>query len=186
MNRREVLRALAAFPLVGSVPGLARAAAKTNAPLAAIQQNWKDLLAKEANVAMSTAPIQKTEAEWKEALPGQQFFVLRKEATERPFTSSLNDEKRAGVFVCAGCTLPLFTSQMKFDSGTGWPSFFTSIPGHLATKQDVLLIVPRTEYHCVRCGGHQGHVFDDGPPPTGQRWCNNGVALKFIPASGRA
>ena len=186
MNRREVLRALAALPLAGAAPSLARAAAKTNASLAATQQNWKNLLAKDANVAMSTAPIQKTEAEWKEALPGQQFFVLRKEATERPFTSPLNDEKRAGVFVCAGCTLPLFTSEMKFESGTGWPSFFTSIPGHLATKQDFLLIAPRTEYHCVRCGGHQGHVFDDGPPPTGQRWCNNGVALKFIPASGRA
>src|SRR6266516_3433187 len=113
MNRREILRALAALSLVGAGAGHARAAAKTNASVATIQQNWKNLLAKDANVATSTAPIQKTEAEWKEALPGQQFFVLRKEATERPFSSPLNDEKRAGVFVCAGCTLPLFTSEMK-------------------------------------------------------------------------
>jgi peptide-methionine (R)-S-oxide reductase len=98
----------------------------------------------------------------------------------------LNDEKRSGVYVCAGCSLPLFTSAMKFDSGTGWPSFFTTIPGAFATKKDNFLIYTRTEYHCVRCGGHHGHVFDDGPPPTGQRWCNNGVALRFIPKSGKA
>jgi peptide-methionine (R)-S-oxide reductase len=178
---------LAALPLFAAGTWrLASAAATKDASLASIQQNWKMLLAKDANVADSTAPIQKTEAEWKASLPSQPFLVLRKEATERAFTSPLNDEKRAGVFVCAGCTLPLFTSQMKFDSGTGWPSFFTSIPGRLATKQDFQLIVPRTEYHCVRCGGHQGHIFDDGPAPTGQRWCNNGVALSFIPATGKA
>ena len=109
-----------------------------------------------------------------------QFSVLRHEGTERPFTSPLNEEKHPGVFVCAACALPLFSSQMKFESGTGWPSFFTLIPGSLATKQDLLLVLPRTEYHCVRCAGHQGHVFDDGPPPTGLRYCNNGVALRFI------
>ena len=107
--------------------------------------------------------------------------MLRHEGTEHPFTSPLNSEKRPGVFVCAGCALPLFTSQMKYDSGTGWPSFFTLIPDRLATKQDLKMILPRTEYHCVRCGGHQGHVFDDGPPPTGLRYCNNGVALRFVP-----
>ena len=127
-----------------------------------------------------------SDEEWRKLLTPSQYAVLRKEGTERPFTSPLNDEKRRGLFVCAGCALPHFTSEMKFDSGTGWPSFFTSIPGHLATRQDYLLIVPRTEYHCVRCGGHQGHVFDDGPPPTGQRWCNNGVAQRFIPATGKA
>jgi len=190
MKRRTMLGALAAAPLgVATIgwTGLVTAAdTKPGRPLAEIQQNWQTLLAKGADVAQSTAPIQRTEAEWKQSLPEPQFAVLRKEATERPFSSALNDEKRAGVFVCAGCTLPLFTSQMKFDSGTGWPSFFTSIPGHLATKQDLQLILPRTEYHCTRCGGHQGHVFDDGPPPTGQRWCNNGLALKFIPTTGKA
>jgi peptide-methionine (R)-S-oxide reductase len=107
--------------------------------------------------------------------------VLREESTERAGTSALNEEKRAGVFVCAGCGLPLFTSEMKYESGTGWPSFFTSIPGAFETKKDYFLIYPRTEYHCIRCGGHHGHLFDDGPPPTGQRWCNNGVALRFLP-----
>ncbi len=190
MKRREILAALAAVPVSAVALGWSRigAAAETkNAPpLADIRDHWETLLAKGADVAQSTAPLQRTEAEWMQSLPGPQFAVLRKEATERPFSSALNDEKRAGVFVCAGCTLPLFTSQMKFDSGTGWPSFFTSIPGHLATKQDFQLIVPRTEYHCVRCGGHQGHVFDDGPRPTGERWCNNGLALKFIPTTGKA
>ena len=154
--------------------------------LAGIAAYARNLFALGAHVGAEKFEVSKTEAEWKQSLPEPQFAVLRKEATERPFSSALNDEKRAGVFVCAGCTLPLFTSQMKFDSGTGWPSFFTSIPGHLATKQDLQLILPRTEYHCTRCGGHQGHVFDDGPPPTGQRWCNNGLALKFIPTTGKA
>jgi peptide-methionine (R)-S-oxide reductase len=93
----------------------------------------------------------------------------------------LNAEKRPGVFVCAGCNLPLFTSAMKYESGTGWPSFFTTIPGAFATKTDYRILLPRTEYHCIRCSGHQGHVFNDGPRPTGERWCNNGVALRFIP-----
>jgi peptide-methionine (R)-S-oxide reductase len=109
------------------------------------------------------------------------YRVLREEGTEPAGSSPLNGEKRAGVFVCAGCSLPLFTSAMKFESGTGWPSFFTTIPGAFATKTDFKMILPRTEYHCVRCGGHHGHVFDDGPAPTGQRYCNNGVALRFVP-----
>ena len=108
--------------------------------------------------------------------------MLREEGTERPFTSPLNNEKRKGTFVCAGCDLPLFESKTKYDSGTGWPSFYDVIPGRVETKIDHKLIYPRTEYHCARCGGHQGHVFDDGPKPTGLRYCNNGVALKFIPA----
>ena len=119
--------------------------------------------------------------DWKHKLTQQQYRVLREEDTERPFSSELNREKRAGNYVCAGCGAALFRSDMKFDSGTGWPSFFKSIPGALATKADRSLFVERTEYHCARCGGHQGHLFEDGPAPTGQRWCNNGVALDFIP-----
>ncbi len=114
-------------------------------------------------------------------LTKEQFDVLRKEGTEPPFTSPLLNEHRAGKFVCAGCGLELFTSQQKYDSGTGWPSFFDVIKGHIETKTDHKLIVPRTEYHCARCGGHQGHVFNDGPAPTGLRYCDNGVALKFVP-----
>ena len=126
--------------------------------------------------------VVKTEDEWRKVLTPQQFSVLRQEGTETPFTSPLNNEKRKGTFVCVACALPLFESRTKFDSGTGWPSFYDHIAGALETKTDVKLIYPRTEYHCARCGGHHGHVFDDGPKPTGLRYCNNGVALKFLAA----
>jgi peptide-methionine (R)-S-oxide reductase len=125
-------------------------------------------------------PIRRSEEEWRKILTREQFAVLRQEATEPAGSSPLDHETREGIYHCAGCDLELFTSKMKFDSGTGWPSFFTTIPGRVGTKTDYKIFVPRTEYHCIRCGGHQGHVFNDGPPPTGERWCNNGVALKFV------
>lgn len=136
-----------------------------------------------ANNNMKKNEIEKltlSEDEWRQRLTPEQFYVLRNEGTERAFTSPLNDEKREGVFVCAGCQLPLFDSATKYDSGTGWPSFFDAKENHLGFKRDFKLFLPRKEYHCARCGGHQGHIFDDGPEPTGLRYCNNGIALQFI------
>lgn len=124
--------------------------------------------------------IDRNDAEWKKRLTPEQYAVLRREGTEAPFTSPLNNEKRSGMYVCVACGLPLFPSKYKFDSGTGWPSFYDVLPGHVETRTDYKLVLPRTEYRCARCGGHHGHVFNDGPAPTGLRYCNNGLALKFI------
>lgn len=127
--------------------------------------------------------MMRSDDEWRKLLTDAQYEVLRKEGTERPGSSPLNGEKRDGVYACAGCGQPLFRSETKYESGTGWPSFFDFIDGAIETKTDYKLVWPRTEYHCSRCGGHQGHVFKDGPEPTGLRYCNNGVALTFLPAN---
>jgi peptide-methionine (R)-S-oxide reductase len=158
MTRRSLLSRLA----VGGL--LARTAAAGAAPAAS--RNDK---------------LELTDAQWRERLTAEQYRVLRREGTEPPFSSMLNGEKRSGTYKCVGCGLSLFTSSMKFDSGTGWPSFFETLPGALDFRTDYQWLLPRTEYHCARCGGHHGHVFDDGPRPTGKRYCNNGVCLKFEP-----
>jgi peptide-methionine (R)-S-oxide reductase len=134
-------------------------------------------------VGMAAAPfaVKKTEAEWRKLLSAEAYEVLFEHGTERPRSSPLNNEKRAGTYICAACNQPLFDAAKKYDSGTGWPSFWAPISGALGTSTDYRAILPRTEYHCSRCGGHQGHVFTDGPQPTGQRYCNNGVALAFVP-----
>ncbi len=131
---------------------------------------------------MKIEKLTKPRTEWRQLLGPEEYAVLFEEATERPHSHPLNEEKRAGTFLCSACALPLFTSDAKFESGTGWPSFTEPVQGNVDKKTDFKLLLPRTEYHCSRCGGHQGHVFNDGPQPTGQRWCNNGLALRFIPA----
>lgn len=131
--------------------------------------------------AAETFPVAYADAEWKRRLTDGQYRVLRRAATEAPWSSPLNDEHRAGTFQCAGCAQPLFSSRTKFDSGTGWPSFWRPLPKAVGTRRDRSLMDDRIEVHCARCGGHLGHVFDDGPPPTGKRYCMNGVAMKFVP-----
>lgn len=130
--------------------------------------------------------ITKSDAEWKRQLTADQYYVLRQEGTERPFSSPLDKEKRAGTFLCAGCQLPLFSSKTKYNSGTGWPSFYAPLPKAVGTSTDTLLGYPRTEVHCRRCGGHLGHVFEDGPRPTGLRYCMNGDAMIFRPGRAQA
>ncbi len=183
MKRRGFLHSIAAIATLGLVSSrdTFAAAAPDKKTLDELQKNWKSLLADGMPEVTATPPLKLSKDEWRKRLSPAAYDVLREEGTERASTSPLNAEKRAGVFVCAGCDLPVFTSAMKYESGTGWPSFFTTIPGAFAKSTDYKLILPRTEYHCAKCGGHHGHVFEDGPQPTGQRWCNNGIALKFIP-----
>jgi peptide-methionine (R)-S-oxide reductase len=140
-----------------------------------------------ANATETTSPgkrfaVTRTDADWRKRLTATQYRILRQHGTEAPFSSPLDKEKRQGIFACAGCDLPLFNAKTKFDSGTGWPSFYAPLTGAVGSSIDRTLMMVRTEVHCNRCGGHLGHVFDDGPPPTGQRFCINGVAMKFIPS----
>ncbi len=158
MNRRHFFTSVAGLGLAVALPAFAKGVA-------------------------AVTHLTKSKSAWKALLPSDRYGVLFEEDTERAFSSPLNNEKRRGIFICAACFLPLFDSAHKFDSGTGWPSFWDVLPGAVGTRKDFRLVWPRTEYHCARCGGHQGHVFDDGPPPTGLRYCNNGLALKFVPGT---
>ncbi len=160
MKRRTVMRSFTTMMLLPLIPACS-----------------SQVVGKAAN---PITPLNKSHDEWRKLLSPRAYQILFEEDTERPESSNLVYEKREGTYLCMACYLPLFKSAHKYESWTGWPSFTEPIPGHIATKLDFKMIKPRTEYHCVRCGGHQGHVFDDGPPPRGERWCNNGYALKFV------
>lgn len=181
VSERLSERPSSATPSVKRRNFIQQALALAVVPAAFGSRSLRDAFAIGSDDSQGVPKLVKSDAAWRQILPRDAYDVLRDEDTERPFSSRLDQEKRAGTFVCAGCYLPLFSSADKFDSGTGWPSFTRPIAGHVATKRDFKLILPRKEYHCARCEGHQGHVFDDGPRPRGERWCNNGVALVFVP-----
>ncbi len=164
MNRRTLLQHLATLAILPLAPACSRAADPSGGASAG-----------------PVVALGKPRQEWRGVVSDAAYAVLFEENTEPSGSSPLNSEHRDGMFVCAACRLPLFDSANKFESGTGWPSFTQPIAGHIETKRDFKLVWPRTEYHCIRCGGHQGHVFNDGPEPRGERWCNNGLALEFIP-----
>lgn len=171
MRRRTFLNGLVSLSLLGLLPAWGRVGSETG----------EQPEAEDTSMPNDIEPLDKSREEWRRLLDEDAYDVLFREKTERAGSSPLNEEYRDGTFICAACFLPLFESETKFESGTGWPSFYDHIPGRIETKRDYKLIFPRTEYHCIRCKGHQGHVFNDGPEPTGKRWCNNGVALRFVP-----
>ena len=183
MNRRTWLQGL--FAAAGSVAAgsSAAAAAAPSKELEALQKNWRMLLAAGVATPAPTEKLKLSNDEWRKRLDKMQYNVLREEGTERAGSSPLDREKRAGTFVCAACDQPLFASDRKFDSGTGWPSFWAPLENAIGTSEDNTLFMTRTEVHCARCGGHLGHVFEDGPKPTGLRYCMNGTAMKFVPAT---
>jgi peptide-methionine (R)-S-oxide reductase len=182
LNRRKFFSWIPLLTLYGlGIPaGQGKETAANVNEILKIQKRWRLFSPEHLKLTKASPKISRNKNEWKSLLTQDEYEILFEEQTERPYSSPFNDEQREGLYVCRACNLPLFSSEMKFDSGTGWPSFYTTIPGHLETKADYKLIWPRTEYHCVKCGGHQGHVFDDGPKPTMERWCNNGLSLNFI------
>jgi len=182
MNRRSLLGVLATLPFLRSATAAGPVPPGATSPqVEELRAGWKAHLAKNADIATEPTPLVLSKDEWRKRLSPEAYHVLREEGTERAGSSHHNAEKRRGVYVCAGCAWPVFTHAMKFESGTGWPSFITTIPGAFETSLDNKIFYSRIEYHCAKCGGHHGHVFDDGPKPTFQRWCNNGLALRFVP-----
>ncbi|MDQ3205202.1 MAG: peptide-methionine (R)-S-oxide reductase MsrB [Pseudomonadota bacterium] len=178
MKRRKLLQALLAAAALPLVPACARVGGEAGPAGSAVGSSAGGSAASGSEIPVLAHP----DSYWRDKVSPAAFAVLFDEDTERAFSSPLDREKREGTFVCSACYLPLFDSAAKFDSGTGWPSFTRPISAaRVGTKRDFLMLMPRTEYHCARCGGHQGHIFDDGPPPLGKRWCNNGLALAFVP-----